>query len=534
MGKRVKMTVAYDGTNYCGWQKQPNGICIEEVLNRELSKLLNEPIEVIGASRTDSGVHARGNIAVFDTNARMPADKICIALNQRLPDDIVIQDSCEVAPDYHPRKRNTRKTYEYRILNRRVPLPDQRLNSYFYYYALDVEKMREAAQYLVGEHDFKSFCSIRTQVEDTVRRIYSITINKNDEDRIDIRISGNGFLYNMVRIIVGSLVKVGCGFWEPEQIKEALEARDRSKAGPKAPAQGLTLLSIEEEDYPAVIREENSHWSYRLNQGEIESFGQAYIQIYDCDECDFDRLLLRLVKQASRNGAKCIHVRDNTGHLKLGYEAEYFAFDTSYNQWKLVKTKKVDLDTAGNNLNSKFESDSKTNVEVNVEVNSKINPETNRPAIQAVSLDINDSKLVEDYCNLENECFKQVPGGVKRTPKQLLLDIAEGEQCFSFYNGDAQVGFFSAKKIKNEETGEEIFELESLGVNEEFRNQGIGQSGLWLFEQLAAEAGFEKMSMVCADSNPAIHLYERFGYQKEKLLSTWYTTRDKKRDLYEQ
>lgn len=503
MTKRVKMVVAYDGTNYCGWQKQPNGICIEEVLNRELSKLLNEPIDVIGASRTDSGVHARGNIAVFDTHARMPADKICIALNQRLPKDIVIQESCEVAPDYHPRKRNTRKTYEYRILNRRVPLPDQRLNSYFYYYALDVDKMREAAQYLVGEHDFKSFCSIRTQVEDTVRRIYSITIKKNEDDRIDIRISGNGFLYNMVRIIVGSLVKVGCGFWKPEQIKEALEARDRSKAGPKAPAEGLTLISIEEEELPAVIREENEHWSYRINQGEIESFGKAYIQIYDCDDCDFERLLLRLVKQASRNGAKQIHVRDNTGHLKIGYQAEYFSFDTSYNQWKLVKTTKVDS-------------------------------KTNGVAIQAVSLDTSDSKLVEEYCNLENECFKQVPGGVKRTSKQLLLDIAEGERCFSLCKGDAQVGFFSAKKIKNEETGEEFFELESLGVSEAFRNQGIGKEGLLMFEQLAAENGYEKLSMICADSNPAIYLYERLGYQKEKMLSTWYTTRDKKRDLYEQ
>ena len=244
MTKRVKMVVAYDGPNYCGWQKQPNGICIEEVLNRELSKLLNEPIEVIGASRTDSGVHARGNIAVFDTHARMPADKICIALNQRLPKDIVIQESCEVAPDYHPRKRNTRKTYEYRILNRRVPLPDQRLNSYFYYYALDVDKMREAAQYLVGEHDFKSFCSIRTQVEDTVRRIYSITIKKNEDDRIDIRISGNGFLYNMVRIIAGTLMKVGMGEWEPERMTEILEGRDRKLAGPTAPAKGLTLMEI--------------------------------------------------------------------------------------------------------------------------------------------------------------------------------------------------------------------------------------------------------------------------------------------------
>ena len=503
MTKRVKMVVAYDGTNYCGWQKQPNGICIEEVLNRELSKLLNEPIEVIGASRTDSGVHARGNIAVFDTHARMPADKICIALNQRLPKDIVIQESCEVAPDYHPRKRNTRKTYEYRILNRRVPLPDQRLNSYFYYYTLDVDKMREAAQYLVGEHDFKSFCSIRTQVEDTVRRIYSITIKKNEDDRIDIRISGNGFLYNMVRIIVGSLVKVGCGFWKPEQIKEALEARDRSKAGPKAPAEGLTLISIEEETLPAVIREENEHWSYRVNQGEIESFGKAYIQIYACDECDFERLLVRLVKQASRNGAKQIHVRDNTGHLKIGYQAEYFSFDTSYNQWKLAKTTEVDS-------------------------------KTNGVAIQAVSLDTSDSELVEEYCNLENECLKQVPGGVKRTSKQLLLDIAEGERCFSLCKGDAQVGFFSAKKIKNEETGEEFFELESLGVSEAFRNQGIGKEGLLMFEQLAAENGYEKLSMICADSNPAIYLYERLGYQKEKMLSTWYTTRDKKRDLYEQ
>ena len=503
MTKRVKMVVAYDGTNYCGWQKQPNGICIEEVLNRELSKLLNEPIEVIGASRTDSGVHARGNIAVFDTHARMPADKICIALNQRLPKDIVIQESCEVAPDYHPRKRNTRKTYEYRILNRRVPLPDQRLNSYFYYYALDVDKMREAAQYLVGEHDFKSFCSIRTQVEDTVRRIYSITIKKNEDDRIDIRISGNGFLYNMVRIIVGSLVKVGCGFWKPEQIKEVLEARDRSKAGPKAPAEGLTLISIEEETLPAVIREENEHWSYRVNQGEIESFGKAYIQIYACDECDFERLLVRLVKQASRNGAAQIHVRDNTGHLKIGYQAEYFSFDTSYNQWKLAKTTEVDS-------------------------------KTNGVAIQAVSLDTSDSELVEEYCNLENECFKQVPGGVKRTSKQLLLDIAEGERCFSLCKGDAQVGFFSAKKIKNEETGEEFFELESLGVSEAFRNQGIGKEGLLMFEQLAAENGYEKLSMICADSNPAIYLYERLGYQKEKMLSTWYTTRDKKRDLYEE
>lgn len=137
--KRVKLVVAYDGTNYKGWQLQPNGVTIEEVLNRALTELLKEPITVIGASRTDSGVHARGNVAVFDTENRMPADKICMALNQRLPEDIRIQASEEVAPDYHPRKQNCVKTYEYKILNRRIDMPTQRLYSHFYYFPLDLE-----------------------------------------------------------------------------------------------------------------------------------------------------------------------------------------------------------------------------------------------------------------------------------------------------------------------------------------------------------------------------------------------------------
>ena len=143
--KRVKLVLAYDGTNYCGWQLQPNGITIEEVLNKALRDLLHEQIQVIGASRTDSGVHALGNIAVFDTESRIPAEKMCFALNQRLPADVVIQSSCEVLPTWHPRKCNTIKTYEYRILNRRVPDPTVRLNSYFFYMPLDLEKMQEAA-----------------------------------------------------------------------------------------------------------------------------------------------------------------------------------------------------------------------------------------------------------------------------------------------------------------------------------------------------------------------------------------------------
>lgn len=154
------LTVAYDGTNYHGWQIQPNVITIESVLNEALSLLFKEEIHVIGASRTDTGVHALGNIAVFDTEARMPGDKVSYALNQRLPQDIRIEDSREVPLDFHPRHCNSRKTYEYKILNREFPLPTYRLYAHFTYVPLDVTRMQQAADYLVGEHDFKSFCSV--------------------------------------------------------------------------------------------------------------------------------------------------------------------------------------------------------------------------------------------------------------------------------------------------------------------------------------------------------------------------------------
>ena len=241
--KRVKLVVAYDGTNYNGWQIQPNGITIESELNHHLSDLLKEDIKVIGASRTDAGVHALGNVAVFDTNARMPADKISYALNTRLPADIRIQESCEVPADFHPRFQKTTKTYEYRILNRRFPDPTKRLYSFFYYYPLDVVKMQRASLYLVGEHDFKSFCTAKPDVENTVRTIYSLEVIK-EGDMITIRVSGSGFLYNMVRIIAGSLIRVGGGSVEPEQVKKILEAKNRELAGETARPEGLTLIQI--------------------------------------------------------------------------------------------------------------------------------------------------------------------------------------------------------------------------------------------------------------------------------------------------
>lgn len=242
--KRIRLTVAYDGTNYHGWQVQPNGITIESELNRCLTALLGEQIHVIGASRTDSGVHALGNIAVFDTETPIPAEKIAFAVNRSLPEDIRVQKSEEVPPDWHPRHVKGRKTYEYRIYRAEVPLPTKRLYSLFRYQELDVEQMRQAAEYLVGEHDFQSFCQTGAQTETTVRTVYSIEILEEGRELV-IRVSGNGFLYNMVRILVGTLLEVGRGRLAPQDMTGILEAKDRSKAGPTVPACGLCLIGYE-------------------------------------------------------------------------------------------------------------------------------------------------------------------------------------------------------------------------------------------------------------------------------------------------
>ena len=241
--RRVKLTIAYDGTNYCGWQIQPNGITIEEIVNKALSKLTGEKIVVIGASRTDSGVHAMGNVAVFDTETTIPPERVAMAVNRILPEDIVVVKSEEVPLDFHPRYCDCEKTYGYHIVNTRIPIPTKRLTTYFVSYELDLDKMREGASYLIGEHDFASFCNIKTDVESTVRTVKELEILENGEE-ITIRISGNGFLYNMVRIIVGTLIRVGRGFYEPVQVKEILEAKNRKAAGVTAPPHGLMLMEI--------------------------------------------------------------------------------------------------------------------------------------------------------------------------------------------------------------------------------------------------------------------------------------------------
>ena len=276
--KRILLTVAYDGTGYSGFQAQKSGVpTIERELNRALTELTGVDTEVSGASRTDAGVHALCNLAVFDTESRIPPEKFANALNVRLPEQICVQNSREVPSDFHPRFCDTVKTYDYVIYNAPFPSPRKKRYTHYSYTPFDVEKMREAAQYLVGEHDFKSFCSIHTQAQTTTRTITEIEVierpceaeqtaervaamippfdmdNDSGTDpgparravsprEIVIRVSGTGFLYNMVRIIAGTLMEAGRGALAPEQIKVILNACDRSKAGPTAPPEGLTLV----------------------------------------------------------------------------------------------------------------------------------------------------------------------------------------------------------------------------------------------------------------------------------------------------
>lgn len=250
MKRRIKIKVAYDGTNYHGWQFQENGETIEGELNRALYELTGEYISVTGASRTDAGVHSNGTVAVFDTESKIPGERFLYALNTKLPDDIRVIASCETDGDFHPRHCQSIKTYQYRVYCSRTEIPTK--DRYCYYlgdYQLDMESMIKAAQVLVGKHDFKSFCSVHTQAESTIREITDIEIKTAAIEGFEgayetiIQVSGLGFLYNMVRIIAGTLVEVGKGRMTTDEVNRILKACDRCEAGPTLPANGLTLYS---------------------------------------------------------------------------------------------------------------------------------------------------------------------------------------------------------------------------------------------------------------------------------------------------
>ncbi len=241
---RIYLKIAYDGTNYAGWQMQKNALGVETVINQALLKLTGEEIVIIGASRTDSGVHALGNVAVFDTCSTIPPKRFSYALNSLLPMDIRILESKEVPKEFHPRyTKEIRKTYEYRIDNSKLENPLRRLYSYHVHVDLDDHKMNEACKYLLGTHDFASFCAAHTQVKTTERTIYQAEVVRQG-DQLIFRIQGNGFLYNMVRLITGTLLRVGRGFYEPIKVKEILEKRNRELSGPNVPPQGLILVEI--------------------------------------------------------------------------------------------------------------------------------------------------------------------------------------------------------------------------------------------------------------------------------------------------
>ena len=242
---RYKATISYDGTLFSGFQRQPNARSIQEEIEKTLLRLNSgTPVTVHGAGRTDAGVHAYGQVANFHTNCMMSVSEIKNYLTKYLPSDIGIVEVSEASERFHSRLNAKEKTYLYRIAIPGVSNVFERKYLWYFPETLDIKKMEEAASLLIGTHDFKGFSSIKKTKKSTVRSIYNIKIKKTKKE-IQISYTGNGFLHNMVRILTGTLVEVGCGKIKPEDITKALESTKRSDAGITAPPQGLFLVSVE-------------------------------------------------------------------------------------------------------------------------------------------------------------------------------------------------------------------------------------------------------------------------------------------------
>ena len=240
--RNIKLVIHYDGTNYHGWASQPETATVQGTIEEVIEKLTGQPVKVYGSSRTDAGVHALGQVANFRINSPVPTENFSNALNNLLPQDITISDVYEMPDDFDAISGTVEKRYDYLINT--IPIrPVLARNQWHRPGMLDIGKMHQAAQQLVGKKDFKSFASAADQRESSIRTITLCQVEQ-EGDVIKISVAADGFLYNMVRNIVGTLVEVGRGRWEPEMIDTILEAKDRNAAGPIAPASGLCLMEI--------------------------------------------------------------------------------------------------------------------------------------------------------------------------------------------------------------------------------------------------------------------------------------------------
>lgn len=242
--KNIRLTIEYDGKDFNGWQKQPNKLNIQGEIERVIEEITGEKVDLIASGRTDAGVHALAQMANFKTNSKLPVEKYPIALNTKLKKSIRIQKAEEVEENFHSRYHCKQKTYRYVINNSEQGSSIYRNLEYFIPNKLDVEKMQEAVKYFEGEHDFRAFKASGTSSKSSVRTIYKAKVEKQG-DRIVIELTGNGFLYNMVRIIAGTLVDVGLRKIKPDEIPEIIENGERSRAGKTLPPQGLYLVKVE-------------------------------------------------------------------------------------------------------------------------------------------------------------------------------------------------------------------------------------------------------------------------------------------------
>ena len=241
--KNIKLTIEYDGTSFCGWQRQENGRTVQEEVEKALATLLKKEVTIYGSGRTDSGVHALGQVANFKEEISVPTRKIPLALNGLLPDDVVIKSAEEMDPTFHSRYSAVGKRYIYKIINAKYRSPLQRNYTYQVSADLDMDRMIEASKHFIGEHDFRGFMASGSSVKNTVRTIYSFDVCRTD-NMIIIETRGNGFLYNMVRIMVGTLVDIGRHKIEPHELPQIIGSGIREKAKHTAKAQGLYLAEV--------------------------------------------------------------------------------------------------------------------------------------------------------------------------------------------------------------------------------------------------------------------------------------------------